>query len=237
MHKTIEEIQMRSRKIITGPANVYLVILTFILIYIFNSIAVFAAAMTVFSLLSLHSSGTSYLKFMRVPAIFIIPALLVIAFITPGEKLFWIFSREGVVLAFKTFFRVYASLSVMMYLVITTSIPEILHALKKIRLPEFLAEMMSLVYRTIQIFVDELIRLERSADSRLGFLGKRNMLRTSALLGYSMFIKSMNRAEKLNMAMESRCYSGKIPAPSNNSSGAVYAFAVIAVIFATGVIF
>ena len=124
----------------------------------------------------------------------------------------------------------------MVYLTITTSIPEMLYALKKIKLPEFVAEMMSLVYRTIQIFLDELMRLERSAESRLGFHGRRNMLRTSALLGYSMFIKSMERAEKLNMAMESRCYSGKMPMPSSRSSGTGYAVAVTAVIIAIGVI-
>ncbi len=236
MHRTIEEIQLKSKKVVTGAANVYLVMVSFILIYIFNSVSVFAITLMMFSLLSLHSSGMDYLRLMKLPALFIIPALMVIAFITPGEELFWIFTEEGVNLAFKTFFRTYASLSIMVYLITTTSVPEILFALKKLRLPEFVVEMMSLIYRTIQIFLDELIRLERSADSRLGFSGKKNMLKTSALLAHSMFVKSMERAEKLNMAMESRCYSGKIPEPSSSSSGVGYVLLVVTVIAASGVI-
>ncbi len=236
MHRTIEEIQLKSKKIVTGVANVYFVIISFILIYIFNSITVFAVALTLFFLISIYSSGLNYLRFMKLPTLFIIPALFVIAFITPGEKIFLVFSREGIDLAFKTFLRTYASLSIMVYLIVTTSIPEMLFALRKLRLPDFVAEIMTLIYRTIQIFVDELMRLERSAESRLGFYGRKNMLRTSALLGYSMFIKSMERAEKLNMAMESRCYNGKIPNPSNKSSGIGYALVVIAAIIAAGVI-
>ncbi len=237
MHRTIEEIQLNSKKIITGSANVYFVIASFILIYVFNSIPVFAITLVIFFLLSIYSAGMSYLRFMKIPALFVFPALFVIAYITPGERVFWVLSREGIELAFKTFFRTYASLSIMIYLIITTSIPEMLFSLKKLKLPEFGVEMMSLIYRTIQIFVDELIRLERSAESRLGFFGRKNMLKTSALLGYSMFIKSMDRAEKLNMAMESRCYNGKIPNPSNSSSGIFYALSIIAIIATAGVIF
>ena len=236
MHSRIEEIQLNSRKIITGYANVYFVILSFILIYIFNTAQVFAVSFAVFTALSVYSAGTSYLKFMKLPALFVFPALLVIAFITPGERFFWVFSREGVEIAFKTFLRTYASLSLMVYLMITTSIPELLSALRKLKFPEFGVEMMSLIYRTIQIFVDEIMRLERSGESRHGFSGKRNMIKTSALIGHAMFIKSMDRAEKLSMAMDSRCYSGKIPETSSESSGSVYAMAVIASIIAVGVI-
>jgi len=237
MHQTIEEIQVKSRKVVKGSMNVYFVMISFTLVYFFNSVPVFVVAFFAFTILSIYSAGRDYLKFMKVPSLFIIPALAVIAFITPGEKTFIIFSREGIYLAFKTFLRAYTSLSIMIYLITTTSIPDLLQSLRKIRLPEFVAEMMTLIYRAIQIFVDELIRLERSAESRLGFYGKRNMLRTSAMIGYSMFIKSMERAEKLNMAMESRCYSGKIPNPSQKSSGTFYALTVIALIVITGVIF
>ena len=237
MHPTVEEIQIKSRKIVSGIANVYFVIFSFILVYLFNSIPVFAVSLAIFITISLYSAGLDYLKFMKIPSLFLLPALFVITLITPGDKLFWIFSKDGLYLAFKTFLRTYTSLSMMVYLISTTTIPELLYALQKLKLPEFVAEMMTLIYRTIQIFVDELMRLERSAESRLGFFGRKNMLKTSALLGYSMFIKSMDRAEKLNMAMESRCYNGKIPNPSNSSSGIFYALTIIAIIATAGVIF
>ncbi|MBE8538865.1 cobalt ECF transporter T component CbiQ [Geoglobus acetivorans] len=236
MHETLEEIQADSRKLIEGQVNVYFVIFSFILLYAFNKTPVFLLAFLIFSALSLYSTGFSYFRFLRVPSYFIVPALFVIAVITPGEHLVWLFSREGVETAFRTFLRTYSSLSLMFYLIFTTSIPELLSALKKLRLPDFVVEMMSLIYRSIQIFLDELFRLETSAESRLGFANRKSFVRTAALIGYSMFVKSLDRAEKLDMAMEARCYSGKVPVVSGRNKGTVHALVVISLLTLAGVV-
>lgn len=237
MHETVEEIQVKSRKIIEGYFNVYLVLSSFILIYVFNKPQIFLLAFLIFSALSFYSAGFEYLRFIKATFYFTIPGLFVIAVLTPGEKLIWLVSREGLERAFITFLRAYSSFSLMLYLIFTTGIPELLSALKKMKLPEFVVEIMALIYRSIQIFIDEVMRLERSADSRLGFFGKKNFVKTSALIGYSMFLRSMERVEKLNMAMESRCYSGKMPAVTEKNRGLAYTIAILSAIVFSGVVF
>ncbi|WP_456368913.1 cobalt ECF transporter T component CbiQ [Geoglobus sp.] len=223
MHGTLEEVQMTSRKPIRGNLRVYFSIFVLLFVVASGSTSVYLTSMAIFTLLGVYSAGKSYLRLMKVPTYFLIPSALVIALFIPGravtESLPISPTEEGIGLAVSTVLRSYASLSVLFFMIVTTSIPEVFSALKSLRLPGFVIEMALLMYRAIQVLMDELVRLDRSASSRLGYSGWRAYIRTASLLGYSLFVKSLERAEKMNMAMESRCYSGSMPVRSEKSSG------------------
>jgi len=223
MHETLEELQMSSKKHIQGDLKVYFSFFTLFFVLVSNKISVHIATFLIFSVLSIHSIGWYYLKLLKVPTYFLLPSSFIIAFFIPGRSIDIPFllkpTEEGLILAFHTTLRAYASLSILFYMILTTTIPEIFTALKRIKLPNFVIEISLLIYRTIQILMDELSRLDKSASSRLGYSSRRAFINTASLLGYSLFIKSLERAEKMNLAMEARCYSGKMPVMNRKSSG------------------
>lgn len=235
MHRTLEEVQMNSKKIFRGNLKVYFPLFTLLMVLLLNDTLVYIAAFAIFSALSVYSAGREYFRLLRVPLYFIVPSSLIIAFFIPGKKVDLPLpinpSEEGLKLALEVLLRSFSAISIFFFLILTTTITEIFSAFKKLKLPDFIVEISLLIYRNIQVLYDELERLERAANSRLGFNGFRNFVRTSSLLAYSLFIKSLERAEKIEMAMESRCYSGKMPTYSEKSSGFLLAFLIAAALF------
>lgn len=223
MHKTLEAVQVSSKKIVRGDLKVAFVLISLFLTILSSKPTVYATSLLIFSALSIHAAGREYFRILRIPLIFLLPALAVIALVTHGNVL-WKFSfititEEGINLATEAILRALASFSILSYLILTTTIPEFFSFLKRVGLPKFIVEIAVLIYRSVQVLFDELERMDGAASSRLGYSSRRSFIRTASLLSYSLFLKTLNRAEKLEMSMQARCYSGKMPVKSENSSG------------------
>lgn len=212
MHEALERVQVESKKIIDGLVKIYFAFISLLLTILLNQKAQIAA-IVIFSALSLHAAGKHYLRLLKVPLPFLLAGIVVILVTIDGKPVleFWIFqiTDRSIDTAISILLRSFASLSVLFYLIITTSVPEFVSALKKLKLPDFIIEMLLLVYRTVQILLDEAERLDRAASSRLGYVSFKSFLRTASVLAYAIFIKSLDRAEKLDAAMAARCYTGK----------------------------
>ena len=237
MHETLEAIQMTSRKPVDGDLKVYLSISSLFLVMVLGKFPQIIAVI-IFSALCIYADKRAYLRIIRIPAFFLLAAMFVILFTTDGKVIasFWIFriTEEGINTAFSAFLRSAASLSVLSFLIMTTSIPEFIHAISRLKIPNFILEMLMLVYRTIQILFDELTKLDTSASSRLGYLGFRNMIRTASLLAFSAFMRSMQRSEIMEEALESRCYRGCYPLPYTRNKGFGISALIIAALFMAG---
>ena len=231
MHETFETIQMNSKKVVKGDLRVFFALTSLFLTVLSQNIHTYLLSLVIFSILSYHAAGKVYLKILRIPMYFLLPSLFVILIVTSGEVVFkfWIFeiSKEGINLAVTTGLRAFASLSVLLYLILTTTIPEFVSALRKLRLPEFIVEIAVLIYRCIQILLDEAERLNNAATSRLGYVSRRRFVSTVALLTYSIFLKSLSRSEKMERSMNARCYSGKMPVKSEENSGWIIVISVL----------
>ena len=238
MHETLEEVQTSSRKVIEGNLRVYFSLLSLFFVVFSGKPAVYIAAFLMFSALSLHAAGRYYLRVIRIPSFFLASSMLVLVFFIPGEALIRLpfiplsITDRGLEIASLTAARALASLSVLAYLILTTTVPEVFSALKRTKLPDFVVETALLMYRAIQILMDEATRLDRAASSRLGYVSRKAFVNTAALLSYSLFIKSLIRAEKLDSAMESRCYRGTMPVMRCRSSGYRYASSVLLALIA-----
>lgn len=239
MHETLEHVQLNSRKIVDGDVKVYFCLILLLFVLISGKMAVYGTAFIIFSCLSLYAVGKYYLQIIRIPMYFFVSGVIILLLV-PGEigggeayRLYFLeVSETGINMALNTALRALASLSIMSFMVLTTTIPEMFSALKKVKMPDFVIEFSLLVYRAIQILLDELERLERSASSRLGYASKRAFVNTTALLSYSLFLKSLKRSEKLDMAMSARCYSGVMPVLDVRNGGSHYALAITAILVA-----
>ena len=109
-----------------------------------------------------------------------------------------------------------ALLSLMMVnlLVLTTPIPDLLHAFRALRMPPLLVAIMAAMYRYIGVLIDEFKAMQRAALSR-NLLGRRHWQRMvlGNMIG-GLFIRSYDRGDRIHQAMLARGYTGSLPRES-----------------------
>jgi cobalt/nickel transport system permease protein len=94
-------------------------------------------------------------------------------------------------------------------LISTTSFPGICHALQKLRIPEVFISQLLFLYRYIFVLIEETLRMVRARDLRsFGKKGK-GMGVFINLIG-TLFMRTIERADRIYHAMLSRGFSGTI---------------------------
>lgn len=230
MHRTLEAVQVTATPVVEGPLRVYFVLVALLLTATATRPAVYAVATVAFACLSIHAAGRAYLALLRYPLAFLVPSLLVVAVVTPGAPALDLpavtLTDRGLAVAARTGLRAVASLSVLSFLALTTTVPELVAALDDLRLPSAVIELLLLVYRGIQVLVERSARLHTAARLRGGFDSRRALFRTTKLVGASLLVGSIDRAEAFERAMASRNYAGRMPVPEYESGG----YAVVGVV-------
>ena len=237
-HTSLEQIQITARSRIGGRLNAYFVFAALALLLAAPDRLAYVGALACFVALGIDATGRDYLQVVRLPVYFLLPSLLLITLFTSGPTAASMgplsVSWTGIDRSITTGLRSFGSVAILSYLIVTTTVPQLFAALRSLRCPQFVIEISLLTYRVIQILLDELRRLELAAKGRLGFRTRRTTFRTSKLLAFSVFLKSMSRAETLNDAMLARNYNGEMPMAQTSSRGHGYAAAVLAVIAIAG---
>jgi cobalt/nickel transport system permease protein len=111
--------------------------------------------------------------------------------------------------------RSWLSVQMAILLVATTRFPDLMHALRHLRLPYLLVAVISFTYRYLFVLVDETLRLLRARAARsaqlTGGKGGGSMLWRARVAGYmagQLFLRSYERSERVYQAMQSRGYRG-----------------------------
>ncbi len=209
----------KSRKIVEGDINVYFSFISLILTVSTSKVSLHILSFFIFLGMGVYANWRTYLKLLKPPMFFLIPSIAVLMFVS------------GLEVAGDTFLRAIASITILFYLVMTSTLPEICTALKKLKLPEIVVELFMLIYRAIQSLYEELERTEHAAKSRLGFIDRRAMFRTASLLSCQLFLRSLRRAEIMDKAMEARCYNGEMPTFNKRTRNAYFAVAICLILF------
>jgi len=118
------------------------------------------------------------------------------------------------------------SIQAAIVLAASTPFPDILLAMRAIHLPKLIVAIFGLMWRYLFVLVDEVIRLNRARASRsghpvtpVGRTGGNLIWRakvTGGMVG-SLFLRALERSDRIYMAMVSRGYDGEIrtfPLPS-----------------------
>lgn len=223
----LERIQVRARKLISGNLNVYFCLIMIVLASISAKVQFFSLAL--FTFLGFYAAGRNYPRVIEIPVIFLLPSVFVILVTVEGKSVFefWIFrvSDKALELVASTLLRVFAILSILTYLISTTTLPEFVSALKKLKVPNFLIEIMFLSYRSIQVLVGEMKKFETSANLRLGYVNFRTSISTKSMLAKMIFVRAMDRVEKTVLAMDLR--GDEFPDVAAKSRGFAIAFAIL----------
>ncbi len=122
---------------------------------------------------------------------------------------------EGFYLGLTVLTRIAASVSVLLFLSVSTPVHELGYALMWMRVPEVIVEILLLTYRYLFVLWDEGMRIRQAQTLRLGYSSERNIqawkhsVKSTSTLMAMVFIRAYDRAESTFSAMQTRAYNGK----------------------------
>jgi len=125
------------------------------------------------------------------------------------------------------------TVSTALLLIATTSFPGVCHALRQLGAPSLFVSQLLFLYRYIFVLLEETMRIVRARDMRS--YGRRGTgIRVFIRLAGILFLRTIERAERVYYAMLSRGFQGDMPSLRRfRITGADLAFAV----FVTGYLF
>lgn len=142
---------------------------------------------------------------------------------TPGETLFTLpvgsmaVSDQGLIRFGSIMIRSWLSVQSAILLSATTKFPDIIHALRHLKIPAILVSTISFMYRYLFVLIEEARRLMRARSSRSAKLpGQKGgtSLAWNVKIGGSMvgqlFLRSIERSERIYQAMQVRGYRGQL---------------------------
>ena len=130
-------------------------------------------------------------------------------------------SQPGLERFLSVLLKSWISVQAALLLATTTPFPGLMGAMRSIRIPRLLVAIIGLMWRYLFVMVDEAFRLIRARDSRSadsgapgrrlgGSLGWRARV-TGGMAG-SLFLRSLERSDRIYMAMLARGYDGEVRA-------------------------
>ena len=71
-------------------------------------------------------------------------------------------------------------------------------------------ELTMLIYRYIFVFLSLLLNIQSAQKMRFGYHNFKSSIHSAGLLVGSLFIQTLEQGDRLYLAMNSRCYDGKL---------------------------
>ena len=165
-------------------------------------------------------SGIQYIKILFIPSNFLaIGVITIIVNKLRPDSLDTLLSLRifgdfyGItVQSFKTgitlYFKSLAAVSCLYFFSLNTPMNSTFNYLRRLHLPIILIELMELIYRFIFIVGNEAYKIHIAQSARLGYSKFTTSLKSLAELVSTVFIKSLSRVERANLALESRGFDG-----------------------------
>lgn len=113
--------------------------------------------------------------------------------------------------AWLVFFRAIAGVTLMLAFASSTPIPHLAQALRQLRIPREITEIVVLIYRYSFLLLERMQTMYSSASGRLGFNGFMRSMKTTAGIAVGIFTSSMEMGDKAQTALECRNYTGEFP--------------------------
>ncbi|MFZ0391875.1 MAG: cobalt ECF transporter T component CbiQ [Calditrichia bacterium] len=146
------------------------------------------------------------------PLIFIMTFLL--PFLPSGEKNLQIFSlriwETGIFKFLMINLKAFLSIFMSVVIISTTDFSALLKGMEKMKIPSPILQILSFMYRFIFLLIDEGERMQMARQSRYIKLPLRLRLQTGARQIGVFFVRTFERGERVQQAMDARGFSGKI---------------------------
>lgn len=154
-----------------------------------------------------------YAKVMTIPLVFLVIGVVPLLFsLSLGGR--WLLHIEaapnGPELALRVALRAAAGLTSMIFLALSTPLPQILLALRRMGMPAVVVEVAALVYRSIWTFVETVGATRRAQAARLGYRSFRSSYHSLGMLVASFFARALQRARAMENGLAARNWHGEL---------------------------
>jgi cobalt/nickel transport system permease protein len=183
----------------------------------------------VLSLVILSGVGVGFVLKRAGLALPFVLAALPLVFITPGQQVFsltlgsWDFigTLEGMERFFSIALKSWISVQAAILLTTTTPFPDIMAAMRAVRVPRLLVAIFGLMWRYLFVLADEALRLMRARAARSGDSGIQGYRKGGGItwrariaggMAGNLFMRSIERSDRIYVAMLSRGYDGELRA-------------------------
>lgn len=179
-----------------------------------------AASMSAAILLLARIPPRVYARLLLIPVSFAVMSIVVILFVTgsgtvllkvPGLPL--AVTADGVNLAILLLARVFGGMCSLFFIALTTPMTEVFDILRRLGVPSVLIDLAMLIYRFIFILIKEAGQIYRAQVMRLGYGRFRESVNSFGMLAGALFLRTWESGEALVLAMDARCYDGKLGIP------------------------
>ena len=178
-----------------------------------------AASLSLATVLLAKIPARVYLQLLLLPLSFAGLSAAVVAFMHGGGEALLVLpipgyplsiAEEGGRLALLLVARTLGGMCSLFFISLTTPMIEVFAIFKSLRVPQALIELSMMIYRYIFVFLDQAAMIHSAQVMRLGDGGLRNRLHSFAMLCGVLFLRSWEQGERLIVAMDARCYDGKL---------------------------
>jgi cobalt/nickel transport system permease protein len=150
-----------------------------------------------------------------VPLLFTVPGPVVLTI--PIGSLSLTITSSGLERLLSIMFKSWVSVQVAIVFAAATPFPDMLLAMRAVRVPRLIVSLFGLMWRYMFVMVDEAIRLLRARASRSGAIeGQKSggsiawRAKVTGGMAGNLFIRSIDRGERIYDAMAARGYDGEI---------------------------
>ncbi len=117
---------------------------------------------------------------------------------------------EGLAAAGLAGARAVGGVAALLFLALTTPLPDLLALLRRLRTPEPALDLLALGYRSVFTLLRLAEEMHTAQVSRLGTATPRLALGSAATLGANLFLRARWRAHQVHLALVSRGYEGEL---------------------------
>lgn len=188
-----------------------------------SSVVTSLFVITFFFFFSTACSGASkkqYLGLLSIPCSFLLLGILPVLFsLQDGADSLFSIPLFGLQLtctvqslraAVLLFVKAIAAVSCMYFLSLTTTMPDLLQALKRFHVPVMVLTLMELIYRYIFVLFEEAGKMRTAQRSRLGYQDFKTSMQSTGQLVAGLFLRAYTRCDRVYNALLSRGYEGEL---------------------------
>jgi cobalt/nickel transport system permease protein len=142
-----------------------------------------------------------------------------------------VITQEGLARFISIALKSWISVQAAILLAASTPFPDLLVAMRAVKIPRLLVAVFGLMWRYLFVLVDEALRLMRARAARSGETGQSGTkpggrlawrARVAGGMAGNLFMRAFERSDRIYVAMLSRGYDGEVratPLPALNQAG------------------
>jgi cobalt/nickel transport system permease protein len=215
------------------PRIKFVLTLAFILAVALTPIGTWAVYILLFAIILaveiLSDLGVAYVIKRATLALPFVLAALPVIFTTQGTPLLeipvwsWtlVITQEGLARFISIALKSWISVQAAILLAASTPFPELLAAMRAVKIPRLLVAIFGLMWRYLFVLVDETLRLLRARAARSGQSDRPGLkqggrlawrARVTGSMAGNLFVRAFERSDRIYVAMLSRGYDGEVRA-------------------------